>query len=536
MRAAAFALVLMLSGVATVTAQPALPTCKEKTASAAGNTAQPQTRTYQDLWCDRVFEIVVARKSPGGTGAAAGARQDIENAVEIASRNWAAFLLYAQARSALADTSAIEDARTDKQIGAPASAGGSTSLVSKGSVPAILAFAVENGALTQVASATTVTLRGNLVGWLDLLKNQDFISSYQDGSSVVRQLRRVSYSLTLNTDTSAAAPERSESSGLAAISRQAIRDRLAKSRQQLAGYSVRIAILDQRDPRTAANRASIATLLDTKGVELLKSDNAFAAVLNSEDYNRKWMTETVDLLSDPTRNLSVADVQRILYQRLEIMRLLMINRIEGFDDEVARALLALQAYDKARVRIFQAMQKRPLVAFEYVNARASDLPDTSTFRLITEGQWGSRLDLTANVAWTQQHSGTVLFAELPEPGRIGGRRDFQVAGQLDVPLASIERRVAARAGIGAPVLGFAFLSQHLNERGAVSFAGSNFAVDPGWIHVVQAKVMVPVKGSGVKIPLSVSYSNRTELLKEKEIRGHIGLTFDMDVLSSMVRR
>ena len=82
----------------------------------------------------------------------------------------------------LADASPIEDARTDKQVGAPASAGGSTSLVSKGSVPAILAFAVENGALTQFASATTVTLRGNLVGWLDLLKNQDFIASYQDGS------------------------------------------------------------------------------------------------------------------------------------------------------------------------------------------------------------------------------------------------------------------------------------------------------------------------------------------------------------------
>ena len=182
------------------------------------------------------------------------------------------------------------------------------------------------------------------------------------------------------------------------------------------------------------------------------------------------------------------------------------------------------------------MQKRPLIAFEYVNARANDLPDSSTFRLIAEGQWGSRLDLTANVAWTQQHSGTVLFSELPEPTSIGGRRDFQVAGQMDVPLGSIERRVAAGTGIGAPVLGLAYLTQHLTERGAVSFAGNNFAVDPGWIHIVQAKVMVPVKGSGVKIPLSVSYANRTELLKEKEIRGHIGLTFDMDVLSSLVRR
>lgn len=528
MKAAAFCVAaLLLAGRAM--AQPALPTCKEADAPAA-----PEAQTYYELWCARVFEIVAARQSPAGTGALAGARLiDIENAVEIASRNWRAFLLYAQARSGTVDTGPIEDARTDKQIGAPASAGGSTSLVSKGAVPAILAFAVENGALTQVASDTTMTVRGNLVGWLDLLKNQDFISSYQDGSSVVRQLRRVSYSLTLNTDTGESTATASESGGLAAISPQAIRAQLTKVRQQVAGYSVRVAILDKRDPRTASNRASIATLLDTEGVELLKSDSAFDAFLNSEEYTRKWMAETVEELADPTRNLSVAQVQRILYQRLEIARLLMINRIEDFDDQVSGALLALQAYDKARVRVFQAMQKRPLVAFEYVNTRAKDLPDASTLRLIAETQLGSRVDLTANAAVTVQHSGSV---PLPEPTDIGGRRDFQIAGQLDVPLGSVERRVAAGTGIGAPVLGFAYLSQKLTRQAAVSFSGNTFTAEPGWIHILQLKVMVPVKGSGVKIPLSVSYANRTELLAEKEIRGHIGLTFDMDVLSSLVRR
>lgn len=524
MRAVALFVLVMLLPAALATAQPSLPTCRQADPAAA--------ETYHELWCVRVFEIIAARQSANGTGALLGARQNIEEAIHIGGRNWARFLLYAQARSEAADTSAIEDARTDKQVGAPGNAAGSTSLVSKGAVPAILAFAVENGALTQSASATTITVRGNLVGWLDLLKNQEFIASYQDGSSVVRQLRRVSYSLSLNTDTGQSTAE-SESSGLAAISPQAIRDRLEKTRQQVAGYSVRLALLDQRDPRTAANRAAIATVLDTQGVELLRADNVFNVFFDSDEYTRKWMLETVDLLSDPTRNLSVAQVQRILYQRLEAARLLMINRVEGFDDQVARALLALQAYDKARVRVFRAMQRRPLVAFEYVNGRTKDLPDTSTLRLIAEGQWGSRIDLTANFAVTMQHDGSV---PLPQPVSIGGRRDFQISGQLDLPLGSLERRVAAGSGIGAPVLGVSYLSQKLTSQAAASFGGNNFTVDPGWIHIVQAKVMIPVKGSGVKIPLSVSYANRTELLKEKEVRGHIGLTFDMDVLSSVVRR
>jgi hypothetical protein len=211
----------------------------------------------------------------------------------------------------------------------------------------------------------------------------------------------------------------------------------------------------------------------------------------------------------------------------------MINRIDGFEDEVARNLLALNAYDKARRRLFETIRKRPLFAFEYVNAKARDLPDSSTVRFIGEGQWGSRVDLTANAAMTFQHAGTV---PLPEPKDVGGRRDFQLAGQMDVPLGSLEKRVSAGAGIGAPVVGVALLVQNLTDRAAVSFAGNTFTIDKGLIVAVQGKVTVAVKGSGVKIPLSISYANRTEMLKEKDVRGHIGVTFDMDVLSSVVRR
>ena len=413
-------------------AQPSLPTCKEKEPSASVP-AEVKLRTYQEYWCDRVFEIAGLRRRAAGTGPQLGVRAEIENAVEVASGNWGAFLLYAQARSSAVDASAVEDARTDKQVGAPAGAG-STSLVSKGSVPGILGFAVENGALTQTTSSTTVTLRGNLVGWLDLLKNQDFILSYQDGSEFVRALRRVSYSLTLNTDTGASAAE--PPTGAAALTPEAIRAQLERTRQQIAGYSVRVAIVDRRDPRTAANRASIATLADTQGVELLKADNAFDDFLRSAEYTRQWLPETADQLSDPTLPLSIAQIQRILYQRLEALRLLMINQIDGFDDEVARNLLAVNAYDKARRRLFDTIRRRPLFAFEYVNAQAKDLPVSSTVRFIAEGQWGSRVDLTANAAMTFQHSGSV---PLPQPTEVGGRRDWQVAGQMDVPLGSLAK-------------------------------------------------------------------------------------------------
>ena len=177
--------------------------------------------TYQDQWCVAIKAIVALPKDQ------LDKQSDVEDLIELQAGNLGAFLLYAQSRAQSVDIRQIEDNRTDKQVGSPGNAVGSTSAVSKGAVPAVLGFAVENGALTQAVSGTTVTLRGNLVGWLDLVQNQGFIAAYQDDSPIVRQLRRVSYSFTLNTDTGTGAD--TSSSGLGGFSPDAIREQLRQT-------------------------------------------------------------------------------------------------------------------------------------------------------------------------------------------------------------------------------------------------------------------------------------------------------------------
>jgi hypothetical protein len=46
----------------------------------------------------------------------------------------------------------------------------------------------------------------------------------------------------------------------------------------------------------------------------------------------------------------------------------------------------------------------------------------------------------------------------------------------------------------------------------------------------QIKLVIPIKNSGVRIPFSLSFANRTELIKEKEVRGNFGFTFDLDTI------
>jgi hypothetical protein len=481
--------------------------------------------THQDFWCRPLKQIVeLANSDQPGTD------REIERIINISGPQLRAFLLYTQARNQSLDLRLIEDARIDKQVGAPGGSPNSASAVSKGSVPGILGFAVENGALTQSADGSKVTLRGNLVGWLDLIENQGFIASYQDDSRFVRALRRVSYSFTLNTDTTSTTIEAEEEDG-GGFSLDAIKEQFRETRQQLDNYSVRVAILDRRDPRSTQNRDAAAKVLNEEGRAVLRSDNFLGALRTSDFYQNEWLQATVARLNDP--GITFLQAERVLYQQLDVLYARLIDTNPNLEQEVASGLKALEAFDDARKKLFEVMQKRPLIAFEYVNARAKDLPNKSTLRFIAEGQFGDHLDLTGNVAWTLQRQATV---QLPEPVTLDNLRDFTAAVQLDVPITGLAKRLSSFNGIGAPIFGVAYLSQKLTKSAAISFVGHEFTVEPGWIHAVQAKVTVPVKGSGVKMPLSVTWANRDELIKEKTIRGQLGLTFDLDVLTSAIRR
>jgi len=57
----------------------------------------------------------------------------------------------------------------------------------------------------------------------------------------------------------------------------------------------------------------------------------------------------------------------------------------------------------------------------------------------------------------------------------------------------------------------------------------------GTIAVGQFKLTVPVKGAGVKVPLSVTFANRTDLIKERVVRANVGLTYDLDTIFARFR-
>ncbi len=156
------------------------------------------------------------------------------------------------------------------------------------------------------------------------------------------------------------------------------------------------------------------------------------------------------------------------------------------------------------------------MTFDYSNQRNLNKPDLSTFTLIGEkGFYKGRMDLTGNAAFS-------MFNTRPIGLNIGRVRDIHGAMQLDGTFGSADKT-------GVFVLSFAYKYQHLAED-AFTQAGTIVPDTKGNISIGQLKFTVPIKGLGIKLPISLTFANRTELIKEKEIRGNFGFTFDLDTI------
>jgi hypothetical protein len=164
--------------------------------------------------------------------------------------------------------------------------------------------------------------------------------------------------------------------------------------------------------------------------------------------------------------------------------------------------------------------QRPDVATEAIGEivpTGTRPPSLHTARLVVaRGLLNYNMDFTLNASssWFQQR----------RPGMTGSWRDFQVAADAKLRLRDIP-------DFGTPVLLLAGLWTHLNQRPLgieiPTFVGTNLN-QSGNIGVFQAKLELPTANAAVRIPISFTYSNRTDLLKESDVRAQVGISLNLD--------
>jgi hypothetical protein len=417
----------------------------------------------------------------------------------------------------------IENNRNDKQIGSDAKAAGTTSLAVKGGMPRFLSWAIENGAAVGTRNGNTLTFRVNPVGLATNLATiqplglSSINSSFQTDDKFVNVLRNFSAGFSFD------------------ITRGADMPVFIGSKQQLSAVSVRYNFINHRDPLNPRYKSDwetlktsqldpytkLASTLYEKLVKICQPSNQPCAPATFKNPDlEKWRQETetklqaVNFQAKKSDTELVEQARQVLVEQLDKLPLAKLNtdlEIIGAINEEGKTLISYLAAKKA---IQDKIAKGTIISFEYTNYREVTAPDISNFRFIGEKGLGGDWSLTANASLSFYNK---------KPVGVGTKRirDFDFTLQFEKTLMALP--------FGKPIFSFAGQYQRLPGN-AIALDGMVQPKTNGDIATGQFKLLIPIKDTGIKLPFSFTFANRSELIKERHTRVNFGFTFDLDRL------
>lgn len=451
----------------------------------------------------------------------------------------------------------------DRQLGSVPSSVGSTSLTVRGAAPSALGISVENGAFDQTNSGSTLTLRGNFFGLGSALSGQGYVTSYDlaapenNGKPLSKFLRKAAFGATFNvnrdqqpgdTTSMMATPMPTPMNG--GISLLDSLKLLSDARQQLSSFSLRYEFHNSREPREDRYRRRWNDLVAGKSESFFPGFNAnltgkdktmadaLVTALKKDLRFRRWIADTQMALSQ-ARNTGDS-LEEVLATWVTLMPI----------DDLSPETLAELARLESRINtgggeqdaFVEEIGDGGIATFEFTGRRGVNSPDTSNMRFIIEnGMLGGKANLIGNASATLFNTrplATTVTNNLTPIGaarRLNRFRDFQFAGQFDVPIPKV-----------ANVFDLTFSAALRYERLAEDLPLDTF-LDPlqrlivatntkGDVGIAQAKITLRIPNTEIEIPFSFSYSNRTELIKESELRGNFGFSYNLDALFRGIRR
>ena len=408
--------------------------------------------------------------------------------------------------------------RTDKQIGAPASAAGSTTLAEKPGFAEILGLAVEHGAIQQAISGTTLNL-GTTPYAFTTLSGGDTQSNYKKYGYLTRLGVSANFNI-LNQDTPLTSVRRS----------------------QLADWSVRLRLSKDRSTRSDDAEAiwnSISGEFARPSIVITSMlRDTFQSDVELEHQRRGIVDRLVGLTQQPSvkairDSITLAENQKIDQVAEKLLCQAKAEIVDGiragsFDisneskDRIIRVTSPAYAQAKkakaAALKLFderiEALSYKPIFTLAYNDVRPASGTNYSELKMLYQKKTGEPISLIANANLSLYHKANAALRQQTV-------RDFGVSLSLE--------GTAGRSP-------FLFESKDDSQM-TYSFSGRFHRVlenryFPGRkadIAIAQFKFNIPMF-SGVSFPFSVTYANATELIKEKQVRTNFGFSFDTDKL------
>jgi hypothetical protein len=460
-----------------------------------------------------------------------------------------------------------------QQNGSSSGTAGTTNLTSKGTTAQLLSFAAEYGALTESTSGSTVTLQGSLGGIPASLETKlglppcgspVSMDSACISSKWINALNRVSYSVGFNTSQTAQSVTGTATSSTSTSSAQ--QATFAANSRTLSSVTAKGVIIQAPVANAAAVTTAITQLTSTApSVVADKTLQAARKKLASDCESAlsphlapgkpatpnlvpgkamTWAKDAFDTLSNTDTSDPNAFSNVWYGLGPELIATLEHDTVDkhcaaDYASDTISVASSLNAYLASLNTFFEGLRGTPVLSMEYDYNTPASQPSNSTIRLV--GQYSkSKWTGTLNAAGSFYNS--TPSSAIPGAGRV---RDFQVAaettynfgkgktsnpifGNSIVSLAYYYQDQTSPAILnvtpGQPVTGITF-------TGLPSTATQVYAAR-GVINIGQAKFTLNPANSGFNIPVSVTWSNRTELVTRPAWKGQIGISYDLDSLFS----
>lgn len=424
-----------------------------------------------------------------------------------------------------------DQSRVDKQIGSTASGSGTTDLVSLPSTPELFGLATNLGALTQSVSGTVATFRGNADGIIRAVGGQPISCN---GCTGTQGLKNLAFSVSFDLSRQASQQAATTGSANSATTTVPGTILLPKNSKQFSSFNARYDIYNPKDTRSSAFQKEWSDWFALHQKDL---EAAAKELLDASDFLDPFLEDAklADLRGEYSTRLNQADsadLQRLLTEYLSKALALARADVPNFDQQALGVRAAYARYGQTYEDLFQKLRGKPQFSAEYTFSSPVSQPDTHNLRFIFASnpfQGGTLLSANAAV--------TLYGGQIPAGAKYGRLRDFQFAAQLDRPLGNINNYPAVLTLAG--YVQYQLDPSVLNINAGNLVPGTTITLPQnaqvllgrsGTMGIVQAKVTLKLKNSGVKIPIAVSWANRTDLLNATDVRGHIGLTYDLDSL------
>jgi hypothetical protein len=410
---------------------------------------------------------------------------------------------------------------TDKQVGASTGTSGSTNLVPSGSVPALLGLAVEYGGLTETFSGTTATFRTTPAKLIGAMTDTYGTNAKPTENKSLLAMQRLSLSASFTTSGTTSASTNNAS-------------QLQANPSQFTQATARFLIWNDRDPLAAKNWKTIRDL-STSPPAQQDADAARALFFPIRDipgFNAA-IDQAMTVFDANAANPNQTTLQNAWIACYASIQKL-TGQVQNWQTLMNNYIAARTTLEKQTQTLYQKISKAPSLSLEYDYTRPPAVTATSTSASTTPSAPAFSPNLsTLSLVYVASVStsdftlnATANFFNQTEPTMSGNFRDFQLAGKWDIPVGHIGSFISK----GTLTISGLFEDLHQKPLGVTLTINDKSVNTPGNMGVFQIKYTIPMGDSGVQVPISFTTSNRTELVNEKDTRGNIGITFDLDKL------